>query len=1118
MDRVQHRFNNGGKNEVQIQKRGGVPQSSPLFFPFQKNVMHKAKVHKGRALVLGSWNVRTLLDGGNRPERRTALVAMELRRFGIDIAALSETRFAGCGSLREDTSGYTFYWSGLPEDQRRQRGVGFAVSDRINKQIVNPPTIYSERLIKIRLILNKKQHATLLSVYAPTMDSSEEEKNTFYGSLEKAIQMTPRADRLFILGDFNARVGKDADLWPGVLGRFGIGKTNTNGDRLLHLCATQSLHITNTNFNLPEKSIATWTHPRSGHEHLLDYVIVRQRDAGEVCITKAMRGADCNTDHNLLRSKIRLTFRPQRLQQSHSLLRRFNIQKLRDPSINSQFKQKVSDAISNDITDLSVNATWESLKSILSTVSAEVLDFEKRRIPDWFQENSDAISRLVNQKTVCLTDALQDPENKNKKKNLQLAQRFLTTRLRDIKNTWWKEQSMRLQQFADIRSHKEFFSGLKAIYGPVMGKNHTVLNPQNGQQVSQPGEVMQIWKEHFNQLLNQRTPIDWSIINTMEQVTPKVSMDARPVMEELQKAIKQLGNGKSPGADGLPAEIFKNGGYILQIALLKLVHKIWDEECVPEDFKSSTVIPLFKGKGDKKAVDNYRGISLLTCAGKLLARILVNRLNAEILENVTPEEQCGFRESRSTIDLIFVARQIQERCREQRTPLYALFVDFKKAFDSVNREALWTVLGKFGCPGKFINIIKALYTGSTARVQSGGLTSEEFNIFTGVKQGCVLAPTLFSIYLTAIVKMAFDRNDEGIQFDYRLDGRLLNRSRFNAKSLVQRTAVKMLMFADDCALLATSEVELQRLTTAFASTAAKFGLVINIAKTFSLFQPTSESQQPLPNIKIGQRAINNCSEFCYLGSTLTDDLSIDKELRQRVAKAATAFGRLDRRVWSSHDLKIATKLLVYKSMVLSALLYGCETWTVYRKHVRYLDRFHQNCLRRILGIKWQDRVPDTEVLRRASSTGMETTLMHHRLRWTGHVVRMDHTRLPKRLFYGQLADSKRPRCKPKRRFQDLIKDDLKKTSICLETWEAQAANRDLWRSALHRNLRKLEEHQLKKQEYKRDVRKRLLSASVAGDVTPLWCEVCNRACKGRVGLVAHQRTHSQSLAKRARIS
>ena len=178
---------------------------------------------------------------------------------------------------------------------------------------------------------------------------------------------------------------------------------------------------------------------------------------------------------------------------------------------------------------------------------------------------------------------------------------------------------------------------------------------------------------------------------------------------------------------------------------------------------------------------------------------MVYRLNAEILEKVTSEEQCEFRESHSTTDLIFVARQIQERCREQRTPLHTLFVDFKKVFDSVNRKALWTVLGKFGCPEKFANIIKASYTGSTAIVQSGGSTSEELKILTGVKQGCVFARTLFSIHLTAVIKMAFDGDDGGIQFDYRLDGRLFNRSRFNAKSLVHQTAAKMQLFADDCA-------------------------------------------------------------------------------------------------------------------------------------------------------------------------------------------------------------------------------------------------------------------------------------------------------------------------------
>ena len=263
--------------------------------------------------------------------------------------------------------------------------------------MTNPSTVYSERLIEIRSTLSKNQHATLLSVYAPTMDGSDEEIDMFYRSLEKAIQTTPRADRLWILGDFNARVQNDTNLWPNVLGRFGIGKSSTNGDWLLNLCATQALAITNTRFQLPEKAIATWTHPKSGHRHLLDYVIVRQRDATEVCITKVMRGADCNTDQYLVRSKIRLALSSQ-LRLSQFNQRRFNIQKLRNPSVRAQFERKVSDAISKDIADLSVDAIWESLKSTLSEVSSEFLGFDKRRTPDWFRESSDVISRLVGEK------------------------------------------------------------------------------------------------------------------------------------------------------------------------------------------------------------------------------------------------------------------------------------------------------------------------------------------------------------------------------------------------------------------------------------------------------------------------------------------------------------------------------------------------------------------------------------------------------------------------------------------------------------------------------------------------------------------------------------------------
>ena len=114
--------------------------------------------------------------------------------------------------------------------------------------------------------------------------------------------------------------------------------------------------------------------------------------------------------------------------------------------------------------------------------------------------------------------------------------------------------------------------------------------------------------------------------------------------------------------------------------------------------------------------------------------------------------------------MVFAARQIQEKCRERNQPLYALFVDFTKAFDSVNREALWSVLGKFGCPSKFVNLIKCFHIGMKAKVQSCGSTSDNFDSVTGVKQGCVLAPTLFCLYLTAMLRVAFQDSNDGIQF------------------------------------------------------------------------------------------------------------------------------------------------------------------------------------------------------------------------------------------------------------------------------------------------------------------------------------------------------------------
>ena len=130
---------------------------------------------------------------------------------------------------------------------------------------------------------------------------------------------------------------------------------------------------------------------------------------------------------------------------------------------------------------------------------------------------------------------------------------------------------------------------------------------------------------------------------------------------------------------------------------------MWRKEAIPREFKDASIIHLFKRKGNPQLCDNHRGISLLSVAGKVLARVLLNRLNEHLEQTgLLPESQCGFRKDRGTIDMIFTARQLQEKCQEQNMDLYMTFVDLTKAFDTVSREGFWKIMAKFGCPTKFV--------------------------------------------------------------------------------------------------------------------------------------------------------------------------------------------------------------------------------------------------------------------------------------------------------------------------------------------------------------------------------------------------------------------------------
>ena len=223
-------------------------------------------------LTNGAWNVRTLMDssGSDRTQRRTALVGRELDRYKVEIAALSETRLAEEGLLKEVGAGYTFFWSKRKNEERREAGVGFAIKSHLVSKLSGLPKGINDRLMTLRLPLSGKRHATIVSAYAPTMTNPDEVKDKFYDDLDSVISAAPRTDKLIPLGDFNVRVGTDHQTWEGVIGSEGVGKCNSNG------------------FRLPTRRKTSWMHPRSKHWHFIECVIVRRKDRRDVRVKKTV--------------------------------------------------------------------------------------------------------------------------------------------------------------------------------------------------------------------------------------------------------------------------------------------------------------------------------------------------------------------------------------------------------------------------------------------------------------------------------------------------------------------------------------------------------------------------------------------------------------------------------------------------------------------------------------------------------------------------------------------------------------------------------------------------------------------------------------------------------------
>ena len=257
--------------------------------------------------------------------------------------------------------------------------------------------------------------------------------------------------------------------------------------------------------------------------------------------------------------------------------------------------------------------------------------------------------------------------------------------------------------------------------------------------------------------------------------------------------------------------------------------------------------------------------------------------------------------------------------------------------------------------------------------------------------------------------------------------------------------MRELLFADDSALVAHSAEEMQKIVDAFSDASKKFGLKINIKKTEVLYQSNSTRTRE-EDIMLDGNKLNSVLEFTYLGSTISSDGCIDDEIQRRMAKASASFGRLRQRLWNNHHVSMRVKGKIYRAIVLSTLLYGAEAWTVYRRQVKKLHAFMMRHLRSIMRITWMDKVTNKEILERTGLPSMEDLLIRKNLRWTGHLMRMSPDRLPKQVLYSQLSSGQRKRGRPRLRFKDTIKRNLKMRDIKIDSWTSLSQQRDKWRA------------------------------------------------------------------------
>nr|CAH7713655.1 unnamed protein product [Callosobruchus chinensis] len=590
--------------------------------------------------------------------------------------------------------------AGVTLEKRAEAGVGCIINKDWVKYVQNTQYV-NERIIKVELNVNNEVKS-IITAYGPSESEKIAVKEDFWENLS-VITENSRGN-VYIIGDFNGRVGKNIQTVHGTIGTEGEDMKNNNGVRLIQFCIENQYIITNTFFK--HKDIHKYTREvkSRGEKSIIDYVLVPKQNRSEVKDVRVKRGSELFSDHYLLVARIKSGVNIERGEEFAERKVKFEtikMYKLKEPDTAKKFRDDVEEKISyiyDNAGDWNVEKTWQTLKKNLLDAAKKVCGVMK-------------VNKNIKQ-TAWWTAEIKQEVKKKKKKWREFLQKKSVEAYNDYKRQRKKVKDLvskaKAKSWEDFGNQMEKNSqGNQKLFYNILNKirdkkppRSSAVKDKQGNTLTDLKDMEMRWKEYFHELLCTEDPE-----KPVKQQIGNIDSDPETIeMYELLEAIQKIKVGKAAGHDNIKPEIIKALGPKGRTMLLSLYLKVWESGVVPKDWEVGVIIPIFK-KGDPKDCGNYRGITLLSTVVKTFERILERKLYSKV-EHELLDSQSGFRKGFSTQDHTFTIKQIISKTLEQNKEAYIAYLDLEKAFDRVERNKVWEILTRRKVGGKLIRAIQ----------------------------------------------------------------------------------------------------------------------------------------------------------------------------------------------------------------------------------------------------------------------------------------------------------------------------------------------------------------------------------------------------------------------------